>query len=159
MADQKSVKSISVDCFGVRSDSRHSEPVDLTDSKMPRLKAVFNPELGQYDFVDDEPLDLDEVIMSYKDDCGTELVKRMIKRGEDLSQFADDGQHSADLSGLSFEVVESKRQLAKQQDVLKKIAEALGVELKNDSSLDETITNAVKAKYELNNSEVKKDEQ
>lgn len=125
-----------LDCFGVVRLHMVGAS-DVSVKFLQKSKAVFNPELGQYDIVDDEPVNLDEVIQSYKDDCGLEMFKRMQARGEDLSQFADDGLHSADLTQVHVELVDSKRQIASQAEVIAAIAQALGINVTSEITEDE----------------------
>lgn len=43
-------------------------------------------------------IDLVALIQTYKDQCGMELAKRLIKQGVDPAVFADDGKHSGDVT-------------------------------------------------------------
>lgn len=135
---------IKIDCFGVRSDSVRFESAKVNDPFMHRLKGEFNKETGQFDIIADEPINLDEMTQSYKDECGEEIVKRMRARGEDISIFADDGKHSADLTGLvNFELAESARQIDYQKSIVEKIASALGIDLNDHDNLESNIKEAL----------------
>lgn len=141
------------DVFGiVRRESVSAS--NCSNKFMKRLKAVFNPELGRYDYVEDEPLNLDEVIQSYKDDSGLEVVRRMMARGEDLSLFADDGSKSGDYS-VDTCLADSNRLALEQSQLIQKIADALGVSVKDDSSLDNVVSEAIKSKFSQSNEGVK----
>lgn len=68
------------------------------DRFMVNLKVVVNPETGHTHPDESDKVDLVALIQTYKDQCGMELAKRLIKQGVDPAVFADDGKHSGDVT-------------------------------------------------------------
>lgn len=73
--------------------------------------------------------DLHELAQSFKDQCGMSVAKRMIAQTGDPNLFADDGQHSADISHIPDNLNDLHH--AKQDNVefMRQLGASLGVDL------------------------------
>lgn len=76
------------------------EPI-FTPGNQPYMidvKVTFDPETGSTTPDESNKVDLVALIQTYKDQCGMELAKKLLKNGQaDAADFADDGKHSFEL--------------------------------------------------------------
>lgn len=80
----------------VEGQARVFEAVNVNDPYMANLKVKVNED-GTVSPDESDLVNLDELIQTYKDQCGMELAKRLIKLGQiDPASLADDGKHSYD---------------------------------------------------------------
>jgi hypothetical protein len=106
--------------------NRRCEPVKCDDPYMIELKVKFDPKTGSTTPDESNKVNLVEIIQTYRDQCGMELAKKMIKLGQaDPAQFRDDGNHSYDASVIP----ETTQQRANAAIVAEKRVEALATEM------------------------------
>lgn len=98
---------IKKDPFGVVI--REPDPgLDLGRRDFIKLKVKFDPKTGSTTPDESEVIDLYELTQTYRDQCGMELAQKLIKNGLAMpGDFADDGQHSGDVSAPVFESVQA----------------------------------------------------
>lgn len=72
--------------LGVKADEKFLDQFDIE----------FDKETGNTKVVKVGKINLVEQIQTYKDDCGLELMKKMLAQGTDPAVFADDGSHGGD---------------------------------------------------------------
>lgn len=89
-----------VHAFGIAfDDAKVVKGVDLSDSRVDEYGLELDKETGSTHPVVTGQVDIDEVVQSYKDQCGMVMAMRLIQSGQvDPMAFADDGQHGADCS-------------------------------------------------------------
>lgn len=80
----------------VEGQSRVFQPVKCNDPFMANLKVKVNGD-GTVSPDESDLVNLDEMIQTYRDQCGMEMAIRLIKLGQiDPQSLADDGKHSYD---------------------------------------------------------------
>lgn len=80
----------------VEGQPRVFQPVKVNDPYMANLKVKVNED-GTISPDESDLVNLDEVSQTYRDQCGMEMAKRLIKLGQiDPQSLADDGKHSYD---------------------------------------------------------------
>lgn len=80
----------------VEGQTRVFQPVKANDPYMANLKVKVNED-GTVSPDECDLVNLDEVSQTYRDQCGMEMAKRLIKLGQiDPQSLADDGKHSYD---------------------------------------------------------------
>lgn len=78
--------------------SRSFDATQANEPYMAKLKVQVNED-GTVVPDESDLVNLDELIQTYKDQCGMDMAVRMMKLGQiDPASLADDGKHSADLS-------------------------------------------------------------
>lgn len=89
MSDRK------IDCFGVVGYEKPSG-VKLDEQFLDQFDIELDKSTGNTKVVKVGKINIVEQIQTYRDDCGMELMKKMIAQGADPKVFADDGLHGAD---------------------------------------------------------------
>ena len=111
-------------------------PVVLDDNALIEVKTEFDPATGSTKPVE-SALDFQKLIESYKDQCGVEYMIKQVKLGAvQLSALADDGQHSADVSGVPETAADAYQAGLAASAELDGFAKALGVNLSGLSQKD-----------------------
>lgn len=77
---------------------REPIPTPANDPYMIDLKVAFDPATGSTKPDESNKVNLVELIQTYREQCGMELAKKLIKNGQATqADFADDGQHSGEV--------------------------------------------------------------
>lgn len=117
---------------------RKADAVDLDKKELAQFGLELDKETGSMIIVQKDPIDLDEVIQSYKDQCGMELAQNLIKRGlADPDDFAAKPGDYGDISALPDNL----------NDAYQASLAAKGVEKANGLDLGDIRTQADLQKY------------
>lgn len=95
--------------------------MDCTKHLMPKVSLKVDKEALKTVPVEDDFVDLDELILSYKDSCGMAAIQKLLAKGlASPGDFADDGLHGVDLTGVADNLNDAYQ---KQQLLGEKLAE------------------------------------
>lgn len=146
-------------------DFLFTKPFDAPATKavepfMPDLKVKFDPKTGATTPDESNLINLDELIQTYKDQCGMELAKKMLANGlATQADFADDGKHSGNVPS-NLETAQGRANAAvKAGATTDALAKALGVNASmTEEQLAAIIGKVIQEKYpEIIKTEVKND--
>lgn len=124
-------------------------PVDARNPFLVDLKVKFDPKTGATIPDESNKINLDELIQTYKDQCGMEMAQKMLRQGlAQKGDFADDGKHSADIPA-ELDTAQSRANLAvKCKGQADALAEALGVNATmSEEQLTAIIAKTIQEKY------------
>lgn len=131
-------KTIKVNAFG-HIVEREEIGIDCSDHILKQYEVKLDKETGETNIVISGEIDLNEVIQSYKDECGMEMALKMIKTGQVAPDaFADDGTSSIDCCALPRTLNEAKAAAETAEGAA--IAKTLGI---TSDMTEEQITEAV----------------
>lgn len=134
------------DCFGVIQRAP-AAPVKCDVRQFIQLGVKFDPATGSTSPDESNIIDLVELTQTYKDQCGMELAKRLLKNGMATpEQFQDDGKHSGDatLPGLESAQAAANAAIAAEKNV-EAMLQQLGMD-KNVLTLSEDQLSALISK-------------
>lgn len=135
-----------VNCFGITVPD--VEPLKCDEKYLVEYGQELNKETGQFEFVITGKTDLQELIQSFKEQCGIEAMKLAIAKGRDPLFYADDGHHNADLTGLSTQINEAYRNKINAEEMKAKILNDLGIDnLPDGFDFEAIIKDAITKKY------------
>lgn len=129
MPEQEVVKErVFVDPFQVGRKIAIMPGMDLSDAHIMRLvDTKIDHETGQAYPVYDS-IDLQQEIDARKHDCGFDLMKKMIATGQATpADFADDGQHGVDFSGIPDSVHDLAKSAQQSSESVASLLAVLGV--------------------------------
>lgn len=110
---------------------------------MANLKVKFDPATGSTIPDESDLVDLDKLIQTYKDQCGMELARKLIKQGIATDgDFADDGKHSGNVPAY----LETAQGRANAAVLAKNQADALAATLGVSSTMTEEQLTAIISK-------------
>lgn len=140
-----------VNIFGFVTPSRcplevpHDEKTGLPTDVMIQQKLDFDKETGSTKVNTDDKQDLYQIIQTYADQCGVEYIRNLVAKGmANPDKFADDGNHSADLT-LPIDPNDMYRKSLASDQSLSILAKELGIEL-SPKTTDEEIAKAIVAR-------------
>ena len=138
---------ILVDAFGVVRPVA-TEALKCDKHLLEQYDYVLNKETGVFEVVESGKLDITELIISQKDNCGLNLALLNIARGMSPEAFRDDGKHGGDFSkGTNLNEAYQDKLVADQ--VAAQLAKILGLDnLPDSENVDEIIKAAVAAKFQ-----------
>lgn len=121
------------------------EPTKLEDNDLIQVKTKFDAKTGSTEPVE-EKLDFQKLIASYEDQAGIEYMIKQVKLGAvPLSALADDGKHSADVSGVADNIDDAYQNALVAKSDQDKILTALGLDA---SATPDQIKSALAGIYE-----------
>lgn len=104
-------------------------PTKLDDNRFIQLKVKFDPATGST-VPEEEVLDFQKVIESYREQCGVEFMIKQVKLGAiSLASLADDGQHGADIAGSPDNINDAYQAAVVGNDNIAGLEKALDVNL------------------------------
>lgn len=107
------------DPFGVALREA-AAPVVLDAHELVQYGVKFDPSTGSTTPDESNIIDVVELIQSYRDQCGMELARRLLKNGMAMpADFADDGKHSGDatMPGLESAQAAANAAIAAEKNV------------------------------------------
>ena len=145
--DKKTGEFIAVpDCFGVITT--HNIKSSKCDEKyLPQYDLKLNKDKGVFEVQAVDPVDIDEIIQSNKDNCGLNLALLNISRGVPQEKYCDDGKHGGDYSGTT-NINVAYQEMLNNKAVAEKLAKELGIDNYEDFTDTESVMNFLKAKVE-----------
>lgn len=145
MIDKKTGE-VMIDCFGVILTHKN-EALKCDGHLMPQYDLKINKEKGIFEVTEVDPVDLNEIIQSNKENCGMNLALLNIARGVAPEKYCDDGQHGGDFSGTTNINVAYQESL-NNKAVAEKLAKELGIDNYEDFTDIESVMKFLKAKQE-----------
>lgn len=130
---------------------REPIPTPANDPWMIDLKVEFDPATGSTKPDESNKVNLVELIQTYRDQCGMELAKKLIKNGQATqADFADDGKHSFDVPA-DLETAQGRANAvlaaqAQTQALAEKYGIPVGVSL-SEEQLAAIISKTIESKY------------
>lgn len=126
-------------------------PAVLEDRYLVNLKVKFDPSTGSTEPDESDLVDLEELIQSYKDQCGMEAALKAIKTGmKTIDDFKDDGKHSGEVP-RELETAQGRANAALDaQAKTAALADKLGVPLNaklTEDQLTAIISKTINEKY------------
>lgn len=137
-----------INAFGVIVKEKWREPYidDIKKTHIFKYGLKLEKETGTTKPIIAEEIDTDQLIQSYKDTCGLEAAQKMIRSGlASPEQFADDGKHSGDLTGVPDYAGDLVRQVQQSNAAAAQVKSALGIE-NLDGDIEKIVTEAVNKK-------------
>lgn len=129
------------------------QPIKCDERMMIDLKVKFDPKTGKTTPDESQKIDLVELIQTYKDQCGMELAKKLIRTGQvPPDAFKDDGKHSYDASIIP-ETAQARDNAANAQKAqVDAMASALGIPADYGKLTDDQLTTFIKEYISRNES-------